>query len=204
MWLYKLHADEPCLAFWGSARDAGSHAALCKAAAVALRSAHMMPGLCRPVSPTCQAGSHVTTKSLSSVVLETRSHMTGGQCIPAAAPLLEALELDLNEVTPDGASALGGALVGKQHLQRLSLRENELEDAGARHIARSLALCNALVSLDLCANQVCVCSCDASAWGHAPGCAGCLQLPWLFLLACTEAVVYATVWSRAAVWTAAG
>ena len=72
------------------------------------------------------------------------------------------LELDLNEITPDGASALGAALVGKPHLQRLSLKENELEDQGAKHIARSLALCNELVALDFCQNQV--------GWGAAvPG-----------------------------------
>lgn len=63
------------------------------------------------------------------------------------------LELDLNEITEEGAAALYSALVTKQHLQRLSLRENELENVGARQIARALALCNALEALDLSANQ---------------------------------------------------
>ena len=67
---------------------------------------------------------------------------------------LEELELDLNEITPAGASVLGACLVGKRSLKRLSLRENELEDAGAVEIARSLALNPVLEVLDLCANQV--------------------------------------------------
>ena len=67
---------------------------------------------------------------------------------------MEELELDLNEITPAGAAVLGACLVGKRALKRLSLRENELEDAGAVEVARSLALNPALEVLDLCANQV--------------------------------------------------
>ena len=50
---------------------------------------------------------------------------------------------------------LGACLINKRCLKRLSLRENELEDAGAVEIARSQALNPALESLDLSANQVC-------------------------------------------------
>ena len=54
-------------------------------------------------------------------------------------PQLEELELALNEITPEGAVAVGALLAAKPRLRRVNLRENELEDEGALAIARGIA-----------------------------------------------------------------
>ena len=61
------------------------------------------------------------------------------RALVGSAPVLEELELSLNEITPAGAVAVGLALVGKPKLWRVNLRENELEDRGAVTISKALA-----------------------------------------------------------------
>ena len=73
----------------------------------------------------------------------------------AAAPELEELELALNEVTPDGAKELAAALANKTKLQKLNLRENELEDRGVILLSGPIQSLPALRILDLAQNQVC-------------------------------------------------
>lgn len=73
----------------------------------------------------------------------------------AAAPKLEELELALNEVTPDGAKELAVALANKSNLQKLNLRENELEDRGVILLSGPIQSLPALCILDLAQNQVC-------------------------------------------------
>lgn len=73
----------------------------------------------------------------------------------AAAPELEELELALNEVTPDGAKELAAALANKTRLQKLNLRENELEDRGVILLSGPIQSLPALHILDLAHNQVC-------------------------------------------------
>ena len=79
------------------------------------------------------------------------------QALGEGAAELEELELALNEVTADGLARLCQALVGKRRLARLVLRENELEDAGAALLARTVGSLPALRVLDLCQNQVRCC-----------------------------------------------
>lgn len=71
-----------------------------------------------------------------------------------SAPQLEELHLALNEITPDGASAVATAVQNKARLARLILRENELEDKGTILICRALKRCAALKELDLTQNQI--------------------------------------------------
>ena len=52
---------------------------------------------------------------------------------------MQELELALNEVTEEGIESLGIVLRGMTALQRLNLRENELEDRGAAALAPALA-----------------------------------------------------------------
>ena len=73
----------------------------------------------------------------------------------ATAPELEELELALNEVTPDGAKELAAALVNKTKLQKLNLRENELEDRGVILLSGPVQSLPALRIVDLAQNQVC-------------------------------------------------
>jgi hypothetical protein len=49
---------------------------------------------------------------------------------------LQELELALNEITPEGATAVAACVAVKPALRRLNLRENELEDEGAVSIAK--------------------------------------------------------------------
>ena len=72
----------------------------------------------------------------------------------ATAPELEELELALNEVTPDGAKELAAALVNKTKLQKLNLRENELEDRGVILLSGPVQSLPALRIVDLAQNQV--------------------------------------------------
>lgn len=74
----------------------------------------------------------------------------------AAAPELEELELALNEVTPEGAKELAAALATKTRLQKLNLRENELEDRGVILLSGPIQSLPALRILDLAHNQVCL------------------------------------------------
>ena len=76
------------------------------------------------------------------------------QALPAN--ILE-LELALNEVTPKGAHGLAAALPRLPRLQRLILRENELENEGAIAIAQGLSGLKDLRELDLTQNQVLCC-----------------------------------------------
>ena len=62
--------------------------------------------------------------------------------------------LALNEITADGLADLCIALRGMTALQRLNLRENELEDRGMFVLATTLAELTGLRELDLCGNQI--------------------------------------------------
>lgn len=72
----------------------------------------------------------------------------------AAAPELEELELALNEVTLKAAKELAAALATKTKLQKLNLRENELEDRGVILLSGPIQSLPALRILDLAQNQV--------------------------------------------------
>eukprot|EP00887_Chlorella_sp_A99_P001191 scaffold14.g1191.t1 len=99
--------------------------------------------------------------------------------LAAAAPQLEELELALNEITAEGAGAVGALLAAKPRLRRVNLRENELEDAGALAVARGVAGLTALEALDLCANQI-------RRGGAAAVAKACAGKPALALLALDE------------------
>lgn len=60
----------------------------------------------------------------------------------------------MNEVTPDGAKELSAALAGKSKLQKLNLRENELEDRGIILLCGPIQSLPSLRVLDLAQNQV--------------------------------------------------
>jgi Ran GTPase-activating protein (RanGAP) involved in mRNA processing and transport len=72
----------------------------------------------------------------------------------SAAPNLERLEMELNEITASGARPLGEALSRKARLRTLNLRENDLEDDGALFIARALSKNTNIEVVDLCTNQI--------------------------------------------------
>ena len=71
-----------------------------------------------------------------------------------AAPALEELEMELNEITVAGAEPLAAALAVKTALKKINLKENELEDDGALAIARGITGLTSLQILDLCTNQI--------------------------------------------------
>jgi Ran GTPase-activating protein (RanGAP) involved in mRNA processing and transport len=71
-----------------------------------------------------------------------------------AAPVLEELEMELNEITVTGAEPLAAALAVKTGLKKVNLKENELEDDGALAIARGVTGLASLQILDLCTNQI--------------------------------------------------
>ena len=79
---------------------------------------------------------------------------TVAAALVSAAPVLENLELELNEITVEGAEALSTALTQKTALKKLNLRENELEDDGALAVARGIAPLTSLQVIDLCTNQI--------------------------------------------------
>lgn len=79
---------------------------------------------------------------------------TVAKALASGVPVLEELELELNEITPAGAEALAVALATKHTLKRLNLRENELEDDGALAVARGIAPLTSLQEIDLCTNQI--------------------------------------------------
>lgn len=62
----------------------------------------------------------------------------------------------MNEVTPEGAKELAAALANKTKLQKLNLRENELEDRGVILLSGPIQSLPALRILDLAENQVCL------------------------------------------------
>ena len=72
-----------------------------------------------------------------------------------AAPGLEELDLSLNEVTAVGARSISAALSKSlKKLKILNVRENELENAGAKVLAAGLAACPSLTTLDASSNQL--------------------------------------------------
>ena len=58
-------------------------------------------------------------------------------------------------MTPEGAKELAAALANKTRLQKLNLRENELEDRGLILLSSPIQSLPALRILDLAHNQVC-------------------------------------------------
>lgn len=58
-------------------------------------------------------------------------------------------------MTPNGAKELAAALANKTKLQKLNLRENELEDRGVTLLSGPIQSLPALRILDLAQNQVC-------------------------------------------------
>ena len=70
------------------------------------------------------------------------------------APVLEELEMELNEITVAGAELLAVALAAKTTLKKLNLSENELEDEGALAVARGIVGLSSLQVLNVCTNQI--------------------------------------------------
>ena len=79
---------------------------------------------------------------------------TVAAALATGTPVLQELELELNEITPVGAEVLAGALAKKKSLLKLNLRENELEDDGALAIARGISQLTSLQEVDVCTNQI--------------------------------------------------
>ena len=89
-------------------------------------------------------------------------------------------------MTSNGAKELAVALANKIKLQKLNLRENELEDRGVILLSGPIQSLPALRILDLAQNQVCcfntdstlnhgraghsICSCVKKAWHHTAAC----------------------------------
>ena len=67
---------------------------------------------------------------------------------------LERLELELNEITPEGAAELGAALRTLDNLKYLNLKENELDDDGALEIAKSIVGLKNLEVVDVSTNLI--------------------------------------------------
>lgn len=67
---------------------------------------------------------------------------------------LERLELELNEITPEGAAELGAALKTLDKLKYLNLKENELDDDGALEIAKSIVGLKTLEEVDVSTNMI--------------------------------------------------
>ena len=80
--------------------------------------------------------------------------IVAGALANGAAPVLEELEMELNEITVAGAEPLAAALSLKTGLKIINLKENELEDDGALEIARGITGLTSLQVLDLCTNQI--------------------------------------------------
>lgn len=70
------------------------------------------------------------------------------------AAQLERLELELNEITPEGAAELGAALRTLEKLKYLNLKENELDDDGALEIAKSIVGLKNLEEVDVSTNMI--------------------------------------------------
>lgn len=71
-----------------------------------------------------------------------------------AAKTVEHLELEINEITPEGAAEIASAIRKMENLKYLNLKENELEDDGALEIAKSLLGLNSLEVVDMRTNQI--------------------------------------------------
>lgn len=99
---------------------------------------------------------------------------TLSQALPAN---LVELHLALNEVTAEGAGALGAALGRLARLQVLNLRENELENDGAASLAQPISRLRSLRQLDLAQNQV---RPPAQPCRHLLACA-CMHAPCSYL-----------------------
>eukprot|EP00878_Enallax_costatus_P020701 GHUV01021891.1.p1 GENE.GHUV01021891.1~~GHUV01021891.1.p1 ORF type:complete len:429 (+),score=176.02 GHUV01021891.1:75-1361(+) len=98
-----------------------------------------------PALAACLAAQpHLVHLNLNDTSLTDEGVQEVCKALVGAAPQLEVLELALNEITPVGARAVVMAVANKQQLNKLNLRENELEDAGAAIIAKALPTLPAL------------------------------------------------------------
>ena len=64
------------------------------------------------------------------------------------------LELEINEITPEGASEIARAITQMENLEYLNLKENELEDDGALEIAKALLGLKKLETVDMRTNAI--------------------------------------------------
>ncbi len=71
-----------------------------------------------------------------------------------AAQSVEHVELQLNEVTPEGAAELAAALSHLVNLRHLDLSENELEDDGALEISKGILGLKELEIIDVRTNMI--------------------------------------------------
>jgi len=72
-----------------------------------------------------------------------------------ALPQLATLGLGNNRIGAQGALALSDALAsGRSKLKELDLTYNEIDDAGAQHLARGIAACRHLTTLILLDNEI--------------------------------------------------
>jgi hypothetical protein len=100
---------------------------------------------------------NLTTLVLSDVCLqdEGAKALAIALAAPDACPMLEVLELALNEITRESTPSLAKALAAHAStLKRLVLADNELECAGAIHIAVGLKDASHLKKIDLKTNQI--------------------------------------------------
>jgi Ran GTPase-activating protein (RanGAP) involved in mRNA processing and transport len=64
------------------------------------------------------------------------------------------LELEINEITPEGAAEIARAINQMENLEYLNLKENELEDDGALEIAKALLGLKKLETVDMRTNAI--------------------------------------------------
>lgn len=71
-----------------------------------------------------------------------------------SAKMIKHLELEINEITPEGAAELAKAINQMENLVYLNLKENELEDDGALEIAKALLGLHKLEVVDMRTNNI--------------------------------------------------
>ncbi|KAI5018521.1 hypothetical protein ZWY2020_043409 [Hordeum vulgare] len=109
---------------------------------------------------------------LSDLNLENEGTIAIVNVVKQSAPQLEVLEMAGNEITAKAAKAVAECLTAMQSLKKLTLAENELKDAGAVTIAKSLQEGHpGLEELDVSTNlfQRSGARCFAQAVANKPG-----------------------------------
>lgn len=117
----------------------------------------MAPELAKPLEPLLQQSRKLTCLILSDLNLGPDGSAAVAQVLADAsvAPQLRVLDLSQNEISPEATPSLAKAVAARAGtLQTLVLSDNEMECAGAIHIATALERATALKQLDLRTNMI--------------------------------------------------
>lgn len=97
---------------------------------------------------------HLCTINLNDTAMEDSGIEKLSLSLGRAAKTVKHLELEINEITPDGAAEIAKAISQMENLEYLNLKENELEDDGALEIAKALLGLNRLETVDMRTNAI--------------------------------------------------